>query len=99
MSMYSIYILPDALDEIKALPGHIRSQVRRSVSALADMPRPATSKALTYLETQRELRRIRIDRWRVVYAVSEEEAAIDVIAVRKRPPYDYGDLAELLQRL
>lgn len=99
MIMYSIYILPDALDEIKNLPGHIRSQVRRSISALAATPRPAASKALAFPEAKRELRRIRIDRWRVVYAVSESEAAIDVIAVRKRPPYDYGDLAQLLARL
>jgi mRNA interferase RelE/StbE len=46
-----------------------------------------------------ELRRIRIDRWRIIYAITEEDAAIDILAVRRRPPYDYGDLAELLARL
>jgi len=30
-----------------------------------------------------------------VYAISEEERTVDVLAVRKRPPYDYGDLADL----
>lgn len=39
------------------------------------------------------------DRWRIVYAVSEAEKAVDVLAVRKRPPYDYGDLEELLQKI
>jgi hypothetical protein len=28
--------------------------------------------------------------------MSEQEKAVDVVAVRKRPPYDYGDLGELL---
>jgi mRNA interferase RelE/StbE len=31
-----------------------------------------------------------------VYTVTEKDRAIDVLAVRKRPPYDYGDLAALL---
>jgi mRNA interferase RelE/StbE len=46
-----------------------------------------------------ELRRLRIDRWRIVYAVTEADRIVDVLAVRKRPPYDYGDLAELLAGL
>lgn len=94
--MYNIYVLPEALDEIKDLPAHIRSQVRRAIGALADTPRPPSSKQLSYPQAARELRRIRIDRWRIIYAITEEEAALDIVAVRKRPPYDYGDLAELL---
>ena len=30
------------------------------------------------------------------YAITETEAVVDVLAVRKRPPYDYGDLESLL---
>jgi mRNA interferase RelE/StbE len=48
------------------------------------------------LEPPRELRRIRLDRWRIVYAITETDQAIDVLTVRKRPPYDYGDLERLL---
>jgi len=33
-----------------------------------------------------------------VYAVTEADKTIDVLAVRKRPPYDYGDLDQLLGR-
>jgi mRNA interferase RelE/StbE len=33
-----------------------------------------------------------------VYAVTETGKTIDVLAVRKRPPYDYGDLDQLLGR-
>lgn len=43
-----------------------------------------------------ELWRFRLGRWRVVYAITEEDQIMDVLAVRKRPPYDYGDLDELL---
>jgi len=37
-----------------------------------------------------------MDRWRLIYAISEADRIVDVLAVRKRPPYDYGDLATLL---
>jgi len=45
-----------------------------------------------------ELRRLRIERWRVVY-MDEEWELVTVLAVRKRPPYDYEDLEELLAEL
>ena len=38
-------------------------------------------------------------RWRIVYAVSEEERVVDVLAVRKRPPYDYGDMEALISEI
>ena len=43
-----------------------------------------------------ELRRLRLDRLRIVYAISDKERIVDVLAVRKRPPYDYSDLERLL---
>ncbi len=43
-----------------------------------------------------EPRRIRVGDWRVIYAIDDIERWVWVLAVRKRPPYDYGDLAELL---
>jgi mRNA interferase RelE/StbE len=46
-----------------------------------------------------ELRRIRMERWRIVYAVCDEEQWVWVLTVRRRPPYDYHDLPELIARL
>jgi len=43
-------------------------------------------------EPTHALRRIRLDRWRMVYAITESDQARDSLTVRKRPPYDYGDL-------
>ena len=43
-----------------------------------------------------ELRRLRLDNWRIVYAITEADKIVDVLAVRKRPPYDYEDLQTLL---
>lgn len=46
-----------------------------------------------------ELHRIRLDRWRIVYAITEADKNVDILTVRKRPPYDYNDLDDLIQQL
>jgi len=97
VSRYTVYVTPRAWDEIKDLPGHIRSRVRQAISAFAAEPRPPQSKELDAPAIEHELRRLRLDRWRIVYAITEADNAVDVLAVRKRPPYDYGDLQELLE--
>ena len=102
MSRYTVYITPQALSEIKSLPGHMRQRVKRAVDDLAENPHPPDSQALKLpeeIETEAELWRLRLDKWRIVYAITEADNAIDVLAVRKRPPYDYGDLEALLAEI
>ncbi len=96
MGRYAVYVTPQAWKEIKALPGHVRQRVKRAVDRLATDPRPTRSKRLAAAALKSELHRLRMDRWRLVYAIWEQEQAVDVLAVRKRPPYDYGDLEKLL---
>jgi mRNA interferase RelE/StbE len=96
---YTVYIIPLVRTEIKALPGNVRQRVKRAIDALAGNPHSAGSLVLDVPESERELCRLRLDRWRIVYAVTETEKVVDVLAIRKRPPYDYGDLEELLQNV
>ncbi|HYT91297.1 MAG TPA: type II toxin-antitoxin system RelE/ParE family toxin [Gemmataceae bacterium] len=97
MSRLKVYVTPTTWKEIKELPGKVRQRIRKAVEGLAENPRPAKSKARTVPDLQAEIRRLRIDRWRIVYAITEADGIVDVLAVRKRPPYDYGDLAALLE--
>jgi mRNA interferase RelE/StbE len=97
VSRYTVYVTPAAWKEIKHLPGRVRQRVRRAVGALADNPHPAKSKALDVPGLQCEVRRLRLDQWRLVYAITEADQLVDILAVRKRPPYDYGDLGPLLE--
>jgi mRNA interferase RelE/StbE len=46
-----------------------------------------------------ELRRLRMDVWRILYAVSDGEGWVWVLAIHRRPPYDYEDLAEIVAKL
>jgi mRNA interferase RelE/StbE len=97
VSRYQLFVTPAAWKEIKGLPGQVRQRVRKAVAALAENPRPPKSKALTVPGLQAEVRRLRLDRWRILYAITEADAIVDVLAFRKRPPYDYGDLEALLK--
>ena len=99
MSRYTVYIIPQAWKEIKNLPGHMRQRIKREIDGLADNPYPPKSKVLEVADVEYELCRLRLDRWRVVYAITESDKAIDVLAIRKRPPYDYGDLEELIEEM
>ena len=99
MKDYKVHVTPAAWKEMKELPGHMRQRVRKAVDALAEDPRPPKSKALDLPDLPAEVRRLRLDRWRIVYIVSDADETVDVLAVRKRPPYDYGDLAALLEGL
>ena len=97
MSDYKVYVTPACFKEIKSLPGHIRQKVRKAISDLADNPRPSQSRVLSLPDIEAELRRLRLGKWRALYAIVEADKAVDVFAVRKRPPYDYGDLEELIE--
>jgi mRNA interferase RelE/StbE len=97
LSEYKVYVTPACFKEINSLPGHIRQRIRKAISDLADNPRPSQSKVLNFPDIEVELRRLRLDKWRVLYAIEEADKAVDVFAVRKRPPYDYSDLEQLIE--
>jgi len=102
VTRFTIYITPKAWDEIRQLPGHMRQRVRKTIDNLADNPRPAKSTELDVSELPKieaELRRLRIEKWRIVYMITESDSIVDIMAIRKRPPYDYNNLAELLEEL
>jgi mRNA interferase RelE/StbE len=105
VSAYTVYITPAALREVRHLPGHVRQRAKRAIDDFQTDPRPPESRALDVSELERpaeigfEVRRLRLDKWRILYAITEANTLVDVLAVRKRPPYDYGDLAQLLRHM
>jgi mRNA interferase RelE/StbE len=63
MKQHRVYITPEALEEIKDLPGNVRQRIRQAIRELAAMPQPAQSKQLQYPDPARQLYRIRLDNW------------------------------------
>lgn len=82
---------------------HVRQRIKRAIDNLARGPRPHQSQPLdtTDLEVPEnvELRRIRIDRWRLIYAINDSEKWVWIWGVRKRPPYAYEDLEDLVKSI
>jgi mRNA-degrading endonuclease RelE of RelBE toxin-antitoxin system len=102
MASYRVEVAREVRNEIRSLPGNVRQRVVRALRVLEADPRPADSRLLDpikagiELEEGVELHRIRMASWRIVYLIEEEWELVSVLAIRKRPPYQYDDLSELV---
>jgi mRNA interferase RelE/StbE len=87
--------------ERKILPGVIRQRIKNMIDALGENPRPHNSIILEWdkAETGWEVRRIRVENRRIIYAIDDEFRQVAILAIRKRPPYDYEDLGDLFSNL
>ncbi|NNJ09899.1 type II toxin-antitoxin system RelE/ParE family toxin [Chloroflexales bacterium ZM16-3] len=105
MASYQVSVTAAVRAEVRSLPGNFRQRMIRLFRDLEQQPRPHTSKAvdisaLTGLELPGiDARRIRVEGWRIIYAISDEDERITVLAIRRRPPYQYEDLQQLLEEL
>jgi mRNA interferase RelE/StbE len=97
---YQLWIEDQAKSEVERLPGHMRQRIRQAIRTLSYEPRPHDSRAMRSPVTiDGEIRRVRLEQWRIIYIVDEQASEVGVLAVRKRPPYNYDDLPELLAGL
>jgi mRNA-degrading endonuclease RelE of RelBE toxin-antitoxin system len=85
---------PSAWDELRHLPGNVRRQIITAIDGLEQDARPAASRALVLPDEKREIRRLRLGYWRIIYLIIEEQPLI--LGIRRRPPYDYADLVSLI---
>ena len=91
----AVYLLSLAYDDLKRLPGNVRRQMIVAIDGLEINSRPPKSKILEIKDETREIRRLRLGKWRIIYAVIDEQPII--LGVRRRPPYDYQDIQRLLE--
>ena len=103
---YQVWLRPSVHRNRRRLPGHVRQRIKRLIDDLQQEPRPSVSRTLDLPEATPkeiraawEVRRARIEDWRVVYAINEAEREVAVLLVARRPPYRYEDLEELLREL
>ena len=81
MADYTISFARSARDELEALNVTTIDRIFPRIEALASEPRP---RGCRKLHGERNLWRIRIGDYRVVYAIYDKKQSIDVIAVRHR---------------
>jgi mRNA interferase RelE/StbE len=101
--IYTLFIEADVHAARDKLPGHVRQRMRRAIDGLVQEPRPAGSRPLATstldIPPEVEVRRLRIERWRLVYAVHDQAGWIWILGLHRRPPYDYEDLPASMQKL
>jgi mRNA-degrading endonuclease RelE of RelBE toxin-antitoxin system len=86
---------PRAGSDLRRVPGNTRRRIIVEIDNLEHNPRPSNSKRLSLENDAREIRRLRIGLWRVIYFLQDEQPIIP--GIRKRPPYDYDDLDMLAE--
>ncbi len=105
MASYRVDVDREINKRVRRLPGNVRQRLIRALKDLRQDPRPSNSEPLDVaqagieLSSGAELRRIRLEAWRIVYLLEERDFLISVLAIRKRPPYRYEDLDELVSGL
>ena len=100
---YRLLIEPAAYAERKRLPGDVRQLAKAWIGQLALEPRPELIEALDAHDLDMppdvELRRIRFKQWRLIYAVNDSAGWVWIWGLRKRPPYDYDDIASFVNKI
>lgn len=81
MKGYEVFFKRSARKELEALEPASRERVWSAVLALATEPRPPGCKKL---RGSRDLWRLRVGRYRIVYSIEDSVLEIEIIAVRHR---------------
>jgi mRNA interferase RelE/StbE len=81
MREYSIVFARSARREIEKIHEPLSSRILAKIESLAGTPRPSGCRKI---EGADNLWRIRVGDYRVLYAVDDREALVDIIAIRHR---------------
>lgn len=81
MGKYSVEVKPAARKELEALSDPVLARVIRKLESLADVPRPAGCKKL---KGYKDMWRIRIGDWRVVYLIDETVKLVSIMRIAHR---------------
>ena len=81
MSKYKVVIAKSAEKELARLPVAVIVRIREKVSLLADDPRPDGCKKL---KGHKDLYRIRVGDYRIIYSVNDGVLTVTVVAIGDR---------------
>jgi len=81
VNSYAVELKPSARKELESLPNTALSRVIRKIESLALDPRPAGCKKL---KGYKDLWRVRIGDWRIVYIIDDAVRSVSVTRVAHR---------------
>jgi mRNA-degrading endonuclease RelE of RelBE toxin-antitoxin system len=76
---YTILYNPDVFDQMDSIPATYKRRIVALINTLEHDPRPAQSKQLH--EPLEHLRRVRLEKWRIVYAVDDDAEEVLIVRV------------------
>ena len=86
MDSYTVGIKPSARNELEALPDNVLARVVRKIEFLGQAPRPAGCRKL---KGYKDVWRMRIGDWRVVYVIDDSAKSVTVTRIaHRREVYD-----------
>jgi mRNA interferase RelE/StbE len=86
---YKVHIASPAKREIRKLPRPAQISVLKSALSLAEDPRP---RGYASIVAQKDLFRIRVGRYRVIYSVQDQLQAVIIATVRLRGEATYKNI-------
>lgn len=89
---YRLKITRSAYRAIRQAPSRLRNEVMEIIRDLRDNPRPEDSKGLQPGRELHGLRAIRVDGWRIVYQVKDDDLIVTILAFKKRGADTYLNL-------
>ena len=81
-------------EQLRMLPGRIREEITKTILGLRDEPYPPDAEELR--DQYRGILKIKLDGWRVLYEVNENDKTVTVIAVKRRDVNTYLNLFSVL---
>ena len=81
MDKYAVAFARSARKELESLPTQVVERILPRIEVLADVPRPYGCRKLS---GERNLWRLRIGDYRVIYSVDDRQRTVEVNAVRHR---------------
>lgn len=78
---YAVDLKPSARKELESLPNVVLTRVIRKVESLGNDPRPAGCKKL---RGYKDLWRLRVSDWRVVYIIDDDAKLVSVTRIAHR---------------
>ncbi len=87
---YRLSISREVRRDIDRLPGIFRQRIRRAIAELAQEPRPEAAKSLE--GELADYYRIRLDDYRIIYRIEEDQVLVEVVRVAQRTPRTYTNL-------
>lgn len=87
---YRVTLAPRAKRELDRVPDEVFKKVDAAIWALSEEPRP-----FGCVKLKGPIYRVRIGRWRVIYAVFDRDQLVIILKVAQRTEQTYKDLPEL----